>query len=325
MTGTGTPRGSAGAHDADAATRAHFAARATTYAAGGEESVQAMLELAAPKAGERVLDVATGTGLVLFALASHVGPHGLAAGVDFTPAMLAEAVRQRTSVAGAHLTAPAFIAAHAVHLPFVPRSFDIITCRFSVHHFSDPVGSLAAMAAALRPGGRLVIADFVRPQDSDQAATHGRLERLRGHEYVEIYDRSRLESMLAEVGCPVVSARTVRRELRPQDWLGSPNMAAEARQPLLDLIDELGRRGSSEAGADASAGLEVRQVNGELRFIRSDVVLLGVSATPAEPAGNKPQAESEYGRNRSVGREGSETIGRPSLEGIGPHTRRRAI
>ena len=260
----GSPAGAGAGVDVDAAIRAHFTARAATYSGGGDESLQAMLDLAAPQPGERALDVATGTGLALFPLAQAVAANGLAVGVDFTLAMLEQAARRR----GTGAASPALLAAHAARLPFAPGSFDLVTCRFSIHHFSDAESGLAAMAAALRPGGRLVVADFVRPEDPAEAARHDRLESLRGHRHVRIYEQARLEAMLQAAGCPVVARRLTEREMKPQDWLASPNVAPEAREPLARLIDELSLLGG--------AGLQVRRADGAVRFVRTDAVLLGI-------------------------------------------------
>jgi len=276
----------------DAATRAHFTARAATYSGGGDESLRAMLDLAAPQRGERVLDVATGTGLVLFRLAEAVGVGGLAAGIDFTPAMLEQAASRRAEMlrksapeAGwPSLVAPvapvapvALVAADAVRLPFFEACFDVITCRFSVHHMSDAEAGLAAMAAALRPGGRLVIADFVRPDatdapgDPDAGAQHDELERLRGHVYGRIYERASLERLMAGDGCPVQEARPTERAADPRDWLSLPHLTTEDRETLAGLVDEITTQG-------AGAGFEVkRDGDGDtVRFVREDVVLLGI-------------------------------------------------
>jgi len=159
-----------------------------------------------------------------------------------------------------------------VRLPFQDERFDVVTCRFSVHHMSDPAAGLAAMAAVLRPGGRLVIADFVEPEDAVEAARHDRLERLRGHEYVRIYTASRLEAMLTEAGCPVRDPahgrRRTPREMDPREWMQSPNVAPENRAPLAELVAELELRGG--------IGYEVRRVDGGVRLVRTDVVLLGI-------------------------------------------------
>jgi ubiquinone/menaquinone biosynthesis C-methylase UbiE len=266
---TGATRGAA----TDAATQAHFAARAARYSGGGETSL-AILDLAALRDGERVLDVATGTGMVLFRLAEQVGSAGLAAGVDFTTAMLAQASHRRDAESGPASGTPALLAAHAAQLPFREASFDVVTCRLGVHHFSDPEAGLAAMAAVLRPGGRLVIADFVRPLDADEGAAHDRLERLRGHVYVEIYTAPRLEAMMARAGCPVVDRRGAEREQRAQDWLDGPNVDPGDRAELAAALVAVGERGG--------AGLEVRKVDGDLRFVRTDAVLLGVKGAVAD-------------------------------------------
>ena len=124
------------------------------------------------------------------------------------------------------------------------------------------------MAAALRPGGRLVIADFVRPDEPAEAERHDQLERLRGHQYVQIYAAARLEAMLAAAGCPVRARRTVRREMNPRDWQDSPNVAPQDRAPLAALVAGLEPNGG--------AGFEARHVDGELHLVRSDLVLLGI-------------------------------------------------
>jgi len=262
----------------DAATRAHFTARAATYSGGGDESLRAMLELAAPQRGERVLVVATGTGLVLFRLAEAVGVGGLAAGIDFTPAMLEQAAGRRAETlrkGASEAVRPspvALVAADAVRLPFFEACFDVITCRFSVHHMSDAEAGLAAMATALRPGGRLVIADFVRPGDSgdpDAGAQHDQLEHLRGHVYGRIYERASLERLMTGAGCPVQEARPTERAADPRDWLSLPHLTAEDRETLAGLVDEITARG-------AGAGFKVRREGDDVRFVRADVVLLGI-------------------------------------------------
>jgi SAM-dependent methyltransferase len=270
----------AAAADVDAATQAHFAARAATYSGGGDAALELMLELAALRPGERVLDVATGTGQVLFPLARRVGPEGLAAGVDFTPEMLAQAGRTGAGAgdgagdgAGGGVGGrPVLVAAHAVRLPFREGTFDAVTCRYAVHHFSDPERSLAAMAAVLRPGGRLVVADFERPEEEAAGAAQDRLEALRGHVHVRIATRSQLKALLAGAGCPVVAEREAQREVRPQDLLQGPNVSSrpEQREALASLVQDLEREGG--------AGMRRREVEagGEVRLVRTDAVLLGI-------------------------------------------------
>jgi ubiquinone/menaquinone biosynthesis C-methylase UbiE len=191
----------------------------------------------------------------------------MAVGVDFTPAMLAQAAARRATL-GPGSARPFLVAADAARLPLASACFDVVTCRFSVHHMSDPQTGLTAMATTLKLGGRLVIADFVRPDDAGEAERHDRLERLRGHQHVQIYEAARLEAMLAAAGCPVQARREAIREMNPRDFLTSPNVAPENRNALAALVAEV------EAGS--GAGFEAQRVDGEPRLVRRDLVLLGI-------------------------------------------------
>ncbi len=97
----------------------------------------------------RVLDVATGTGVVAGALLARLGPHGQVAGTDWAAAMLAVA-RRELPVHNAE-----FVRADTARLPFAAQTFDAVTCSAAFWHFPAPAAALAEFARVLRPGGRL--------------------------------------------------------------------------------------------------------------------------------------------------------------------------
>jgi demethylmenaquinone methyltransferase/2-methoxy-6-polyprenyl-1,4-benzoquinol methylase len=109
----------------------------------------------APKAGERVLDVAAGTGTSSVALAKS-GAHVVAA--DFSPGMI-EVGRERQ--AGNPFVE--FVQADATALPFDDDSFDAVTVSFGLRNVADPRGALDEFIRVTKPGGRLVICEFSRP------------------------------------------------------------------------------------------------------------------------------------------------------------------
>ncbi len=141
--------------EVDATTRAHFTARAVQYSGGSEGSLQAILELAAPRPGERVLDVATGTGDLAIELARRVAPGGSVVGSDFSEGMLDLARRKDGSVTWEW--------ANAMELPYGDGEFDAATVGFGARNFSDLDRGLAEMARVVRPGGRVVILEITTP------------------------------------------------------------------------------------------------------------------------------------------------------------------
>jgi demethylmenaquinone methyltransferase / 2-methoxy-6-polyprenyl-1,4-benzoquinol methylase len=109
----------------------------------------------APRPGERVLDLAAGTGTSSVALARTGAEVGAA---DFSPGMIAEGRRRHGAVPNV-----TFVEADATALPFADASFDAATISFGLRNVNEPKRALREMLRVVRPGGRLVVCEFSHP------------------------------------------------------------------------------------------------------------------------------------------------------------------
>ncbi|MBA2324436.1 MAG: demethylmenaquinone methyltransferase [Pseudonocardiales bacterium] len=127
-----------------------------TLLSGGQDKLWRLATRRAlgPVSGERVLDLAAGTGVSTVELARG-GAWCLA--VDFSLGML-RAGRQRAQHHGLPM-----VAADAIHLPFADASFDAVSISFGLRNLVDPDAGLAELARVTRPGGRLVVCEFSTP------------------------------------------------------------------------------------------------------------------------------------------------------------------
>jgi SAM-dependent methyltransferase len=100
--------------------------------------------------GDRVLDVACGTGALTLAVAEVVGPAGSVVGLDANPQMLAVARRKPARIE--------WLEGKAEDLPLPDTSFDAVVSQFGFMFFEDKPQALREMFRVLRPGGRLAVA-----------------------------------------------------------------------------------------------------------------------------------------------------------------------
>ena len=114
------------------------------------------IALSGAKPGQRVLDIAGGTGDLALAFAKRVGPTGTVVHTDINEAMLREG-RNRMVDAG-HLLPTTLCDAEA--LPFPSGHFDIVTVAFGLRNMTHKDRALGEMCRVLKPGGRLLVLEF---------------------------------------------------------------------------------------------------------------------------------------------------------------------
>lgn len=115
----------------------------------------AVIDRARIRPGERVLDVACGTGDL--ALRAHEAGARVAA-IDLTHAMLVLARRRNAAPVG-------YVTADMMDTPFASAQFDVVTAGYGLRNLPDLDGGLAELARLVKPGGRLLSLDFDRPEN----------------------------------------------------------------------------------------------------------------------------------------------------------------
>lgn len=126
-----------------------------------------VVEGAAPQLGERALDVCCGTGDLAFALAERGSE---VVGLDFSAPMLAVAARKcpgsgvASSVAGGR--SPQFVQGDAMRLPFPDAHFDIVTVGYGLRNLTSWETGLSEMVRVAKPGARLLVLDFGKPDNA---------------------------------------------------------------------------------------------------------------------------------------------------------------
>jgi SAM-dependent methyltransferase len=203
---------------------------AASTAARSPRTLDELLRLAAPRAGQRWLEVACGPGIISRRLAGEVAAvHG----VDVTPAMIDVARREAAAAGIANVT---FALGDATELEQSDGAFDGVITRFSLHHIPAPGRVLEEMARVARPGGAIVVADHLADEDADAAAWSQEIERLRDPSHWACLNLGRLRRLGRPAGLTLRDEVQLGLELDFDDWLARGSGGAGARDVIAGLL-----------------------------------------------------------------------------------------
>ncbi len=120
------------------------------------------VRLAQVKAGDQCLDVCTGTGDFAVDLARTVGATGRVIGADFCEPMIRSGLDKTARTTGGPIT---MMVANAEALPYPAERFDVATVGFGIRNVAHIDRAVREMARVVKPGGRVAILEFNRPQN----------------------------------------------------------------------------------------------------------------------------------------------------------------
>jgi SAM-dependent methyltransferase len=219
-----------------------------------EEITEAVLRFAAPREGERILDIGCGCGTSTFLLAFKAGPDGATAGIDISAPMLSVA-RARAMAQNAGIV---FIEGDASTYDFQPV-FDLAFSRFGIMFFADPVSAFANIKGALAPAGRLVfvcwrsMAENIWASAPMEAAAHLLPRQEPADPFAPgpfaLANRERLHRILADANFSHI-------EIEPFD--GTMNMGATLEEAAAEVVN-IGPLARAAADLDDATREKIRQ------------------------------------------------------------------
>ncbi len=255
--------------DHDELLKKAFATQAESYAhplkARYLEDVSPMIDLVQPLPSERLLDIGTGSGFTALGFAGRVKS---VVGLDVSAAAVEVAKRQAAARGVANAE---FRVSGMETLPFAAGSFEIVTCRFVFHHFTNPGKVLLEMKRVLAPRGRIMLYDILTNPDDRMAEVHNRIEKARDPSHVRMLQAKEFMDLFRHSGLDVRAKDVLLTKREFDEWMEIVGADPETIRTTRALL---------ESSGDAS-GLGVWNTSGRITFTQTNVAwLLVPSAAP---------------------------------------------
>lgn len=202
-------------------------------------------------AGDRILDVAGGTGQVGRYLA-RAGANAVI--VDLTEEMLAAGLRTTLEQGESNVT---FVRGDAGALPFPDGQFDVVISRFALHHMQEPAVAVCEMARVCRAQGSVTVVDMLAG-----GARHDELERLRDPSHVRALPADELRAALAGAGRAPVRSAGREQAMALEAWLEQSLTPAHTREQIRGVLAaeaEGGPASGLRAGRGSDGALSITQ------------------------------------------------------------------
>ena len=160
-----------------------------------DDQRERLIQLAEIAPNGACLDLATGTGYMAVAVAERY-PNCAVVGIDIADEVIAANIDRIRKQGPTNIT---FRAYDGITFPDFERQFDVVICRYALHHLPNPTDTLRQIRSLLKDTGRLVISDAVR-NEQDHEDFINRLQSLKKNGHVRMYTKSELIRMLRSCG-----------------------------------------------------------------------------------------------------------------------------
>ncbi|TCP29481.1 methyltransferase family protein [Scopulibacillus darangshiensis] len=200
----------------------------SVHAKGADLSL--MVESAKLSGNEKVLDIALGAGHTALAFAPYVER---CYGVDLTEEMVQEASELANSRGIENVE---FLRGDAEDLPYPDSFFDVVTCRFAAHHFSNIKQFVSETARVLKPGGRFLMIDHYAPENSLLDTFINDVDRMRDPSHVREQTLSEWRYDFEQSGLIYEEMSTWDLRLEFANWVERSATPANVRHELVKFL-----------------------------------------------------------------------------------------